>query len=266
MAKWLEDEVESYIGAIVAVFKALGKNVDVRKAFWASYPIRNYEGSQLEELVTKDTKKLEREIDDSLCKSNLWYIGVPRFRLIHRGIPHLRCEIDLYYAAGDTCDGRYAYWWFGRIMTKADAFDVPICLISPLLEALQKGDTDTKEAHIVERGDGYTLYDFRGREWKIPDAFLGFVMALKDKAEDFAGLLDPITCLWVDRLAEELSAPEIPELMRSDDYERIVTCLEEQMGYPKAKAEEATEYVIGKFSNESLETRIAEALKYLGTE
>ena len=99
MAEELEDEVETYIGAILAVFKALGKNVDVRKAFWANYPIHNYEGSQLEELVTKDTKKLEKEIDYSLCKSNLWYIGVPKFKLIRRGIPHLSCEIDLYYAA-----------------------------------------------------------------------------------------------------------------------------------------------------------------------
>lgn len=264
MAEWLDDEVETYVGAILDVFKALGKKVDVRKVFWANYPILSLERGQVEEMIKKDTKKLEKETDDSLCQSKLWYVGVPTFKLIRRGVPHLSCTIDLYYAACDTSNEDCPFCWFGKIMTKADAFDVPLCLISPLLDALQKGETESKEALIVERGSGYTIYDFMGREWKIPDAFLGFAWALVEKGKGFEGLLDPVTSSLVDRFAKELPSPETPKLITGDDYQSIVTCLKEQMGYPKAKAGEATEYVMGKFSNESLETKIAEALKYLG--
>jgi len=264
MAEWLNDEVETYVGAILAIFKVLGKKADVRKTFWANYLVHNLELSQLKEMATKDTKKLEKEIGDSLYQSNLWYIGVPKFKLIRRAIPYLSCEIDLYYVASDTSDAEFLYCWFGKIITKADAFDVPLCLVAPLVGALQKGDTETEEAHIVERGSGYSVYDFMGREWKLPDAFLGFVLALKDKEKGFEGLLDPISCSLLDKFAKELPSPETTKTITGDDCQNLITCLKEQMGYPKAKAEEAAKYVMDAVPNESLENKIKEALKYLG--
>lgn len=264
MAEWLNDEVETYIGAILAVFKALGRKVDVRKVSWANYPVLSLEGGQFEEIVKKDTKKLEKEIDDSLCQSKVWYVGVPTFKLIRRGVPHLNCAIDLYYAACDSSDEGCPFCWFGRIITKADSFDVPLCLVAPLVGALQKGDTETKEAHIVERGSGYSVYDFMGREWKLPDAFLGFVLALKDKEKGFEGLLDPISCSLLDKFAKELPSPETTKTITGDDCQNLITCLKEQMGYPKAKAEEAAKYVMDAVPNESLENKIKGALRYLG--
>jgi hypothetical protein len=260
MAEWLNHEVETYVGAIVAIFEVLGQKADPRKVFWANYPVLSLERNQLGEMVKKDTRKLEKELHDDLCQSRLWYVGVPRFKLVRRGVPHLSCEIDLYYVASDTTKGEYSACWFGKIMPKADAFDVPLCLVSPLLDVLQKGETETKEAHIVERGSGYAIYDFMGREWKIPDAFLGFMLALRDKGKDFEGLLDPVSCSLVDKFAKELPSTETPKLITDDDYQNIVTWLKEQMGYPKVKAEEAAKYVMDKVPNESLENKIKESL------
>lgn len=263
MAEWLDDEVETCVGAILAVFKALGKKVDVRKVFWANYPILSLERDRLEEMVKKDTKKLEKEFNVELYHSKLWYIGVPTFKLIRRGVPYLSCAIDLYYAACGTSDENCPFCWFGKTVTKADAFDVPLCLIRRLLDALQKSETESKEAPVIERGPGYSVYNFMGREWKIPDAFLGFLLALKDKGEDFQGILDPVSCLLIDKFAKELPTPEAPKPTVTDDYQDVVSCLKEQMGYPKTEAEKAAKHVIDKVPNESLENKIKQALKYL---
>jgi hypothetical protein len=208
--------------------------------------------------------RLEKEIKDDLCLSRLWYVGIPRLKLNRRSIPHLNCEIDLFYVACDVTNKKYNPCWFGRIIPKADSFDVPLYLISPIIDALKNNEAETEQVHIVERTSGYSVYEFMGREWKIPDAFLGFTWALAEKGKGFEGLFDPVSCALMDKFTKELPSPEPPKLTSGDDYQDIVTCLKEQMGYPKAKAEEATEYVMGKFSNESLETKIAEALKYLG--
>lgn len=256
-----EDNIETYVGAILAVFQALGKKVDLRKVFWANYPVLSLERDQLGALVRKDTRKLEKEFDDDLCQSKLWYVGVPGFRLVKRPIAHLTCEIDLYYVACDTTGGN-ASCWYGKIIAKADKFDVPLCLINPLIDALSRGQMETGDAHIVERTPGCSIYDFMGREWKIPDAFLGFVWAIRERGSGFEGLLDPLSCQLMGKFAKELPPPEVQKL-GDNDYQAIVTCLKEQMGYPKAKAEEAAKYVMEKAPNEPLESKIREALKFL---
>ncbi len=265
MADWTDiDEIETYEDAVQVVLQGINVRVDPRKVLWCNYPVLSLEHNELLDKVRKDTKKLEKEIGDDLCLSKLWYVGVPRFKLARRGIAHLSCEIDLYYAACDTSDEDCSFCWFGKVIPKADTFDIPLCLVSPIIDALQKGEAESKDAHIVERTSGYSVYEFMGREWKIPDAFLGFAWALAEKGRGFEGFLDPVSCALMGKFTKELPSPEIPKAITGDDYQNIVTCLKEQMGYPKAKAEEATEYVMGILSNESLETKIAEALKYLG--
>ena len=260
MAEWLDNEVETHVGAIVSLFQALGRKVDLRKVFWANYPVLSLERDQLEEMVRKDTKKLEKEIGCSLSPDQLWYVGVPRFRLIRRGIPHLSCEVSIYYVASDTD------WdcWYGKLIPKADKFDIPLALIAPLLETLSRDEVETNEAHILERSSGCTIYEYMGREWEVPNAFLGFAWALAEKGEGFEGLLDPLSRALMDKFTKEIPSPETPQLPTGDDYEAIVTCLKEQMGYPKAKAEEAAKYIVRTFSNESLENKIKYALNYLG--
>ncbi len=265
MAEWADvDSMENHEDAVQVILEGINMRIDPRKVLWCNYPALSLERDRLEEMVKKDTKKLEKEIGDGLCQSKLWYIGVPTFRLIRRGVPYLSCAIDLYYAACDTSDEDCSFCWFGKVIPKADAFDIPLCLVSPLIDALQEGEAETKDAHIMERAPGYAVFVFMGREWKVPDAFLGFAWALAEKGEGFEGLLDPLSCALMDKFTKEIPSPETRKSITGDDYHSIVTCLKEQMGYPKAKAEEATEYVMGIFSNESLETKIAEALKYLG--
>ncbi len=265
MAEWADTgDIETYEDAVQVVLEGINMRVDPRRVLWCNYPALSVEGNELLDKIKKDTKKLEKEITDDLCLSRLWYVGTPRFKLARRGIAHLSCEIDLYYVACDVTDDDCHWCWFGKVIPKADAFDIPLCLVSPLIDALQKGEAEVKDAHIVERAPGYAMYDFMGREWKIPDAFLGFVWALVEKGKGFEGLLDSVSCRLMDKFSKELPSPETPKLVSGDDYQALVTCLKENMGYPKAKAEEATAYVMGKFPDERLETKITEALKYLG--
>ena len=264
MAEWADvDGMESYEEAVQVVLEGINMRVDPRKVLWCNYPALSVERNELLDKVRKDTRKLEKEINDDLCLSKLWYVGVPRFKLVRRGIAHLSCEIDLHYVACDVTDDDCHWCWFGKIMPKADTFDIPLCLISPLISALKNSKAETEQAHVVERTSGYSVYEFMGREWKIPDAFLGFAWALAEKGKGFEGLLDPVSCALMDKFTKELPSPETPKLASGDDYQAIVTCLKEQMGYPKTKAEEAAKYVMEKTPNESLENKIKQALSHL---
>lgn len=260
MAECVEHIAESYEDATQVVLQGINMRVDPRKVLWCNYPVFFHGRDELEEKVMKDTRKLEKETGDNLRPDKLWYIGIPRFRLIRRGTPCLNCEVDLHYIAcdADNEDG----CWFGKIIPKADTFDVPLCLIAPLVEALTNNETEIKDVRVVERAPGYAIYEFADREWKVPDAFLGFLWALKEKGKGFEGLLDPTTCLLIERFAKELPSPERPRLMSGDDYQAVVAGLT-NLGYNKTESEKAARYVIEKAPNESLEGKIKEALKYL---
>ena len=139
MAEWADiDDIEGYEDAVQVVLEGISMRVDPRKVLWCNYPALSVERNELLDKLRKDSRKLEKEIDDDLCLSKLWYVGVPRFKLARRGIAHLSCEIDLYYAACDITDHDCHWCWFGKIMPKADAFDIPLCLISPIIDALKK--------------------------------------------------------------------------------------------------------------------------------
>ena len=264
MAEWVNaDFIETYQDAVQAVLKAINMRVDPRKVLWCNYPVLSLEHDELLDKVKKDTKKLEKEIGGDLYPSNIWYVGIPKFRLIRRGIAYLSCELDLYYVVCDIGHGDCPWCWCGKILPRVDTFDVPLCLVPPLIDALSKNEMEVEDAHIIERTPGCTVYEFMGREWKIPDAFLGFVWALKEKGKDLSGLLDPVSCSLITKFIKEPPSLELPKLAGGDDYQAITTCLKEQMGYPKAKAEEAAKYVMEKFLNESLESKLTHALNYL---
>lgn len=258
MPRWIDtDDIGSYEDAVQAVLQGIGMRVDPRKVLWCNYPIFCHEHDELMEKVKKDTKKLEKEIDDGLPLNKLWYIGIPRFMLIRRGVAHLTCEIDLYYAAHDTVSD-YPWCWYGKLIPKADKFDIPLCLINPLIDALSQGQMETNDAHIVERTPNYSIYDFMGREWKIPDAFLGFIWALKEKGKGFEGLLDPISCALMDKSTKELPSPEMP-VPATGSYEEVVSALK-NLGWNKEEAEKRAQYVLVTYPDISLEEKIKHAL------
>ncbi|MBN1368085.1 MAG: hypothetical protein JW967_09180 [Dehalococcoidales bacterium] len=268
MAEWAnEDEIYCYEDAVLVVLEFINMRVDPRKILWCNYPSLAWEDNLLLDKVRHDTKKLERELEDELELSRLWYVGIPQFKLIRRDIPYLNCNIDLHYAACDA-SGEFPLCWTGKIIPKADTFDIPLSLISPLISVLNKGNVEPKYAHVTERGNGYAIYEYMGREWKIPDAFLGFAWALKEKGKGFEGLLDPISCSLMNKFAKELPVPpsKQPQLPSGNggDYQTIVVGLE-QMGFIKAKAEEAANYVKEKIPKETLENKMKIALKYLGS-
>ena len=123
MAKWAEvDYAESYEDGVQTVLEGTSMRVDPRKVLWCNYPAANYDGNELEEKVRKDTKKLEKEIEDALVLSRLFYVGIPRIKLVRRGVSHLVCEVDLYYVACDTTGDCPVCWW-GSLVPKADNFD-----------------------------------------------------------------------------------------------------------------------------------------------
>ncbi len=261
MAELLDSKFHNFIQAVEAVNQALGTGLDPRKSWWCNYPVFWHGPDELGQLAEKDAANLKKETNGHLHRKGLVYVGVPRFKVIRRDIPYLECTIDLYYAAYGIGDNK-AQYWYGKLIAKADTFQIPLCLVSPLLDALQKGDTETKEAHIVERGGGYAVYDFMGREWRIPDAFLGFILALKESGKGFEGLLDPVSCVLVDKFAKELPSPETPKLTGSGDYQDVVGALR-GLGYPRDKSEEAAKYVMGKFPNEPVEDKVKQALNYV---
>jgi hypothetical protein len=182
--------------------------------------------------------------------------------LVRRGIAHLHCDVDLYYVARDDLQGSDAVW-FGKLVPKADVFDVPLCLLLVLADGVSANKLEVEGATIIERGHGFTIYDFKGREWKIPDAFLGFVWALKEKSMGFEGLLDVHSCELLEKFAKELPPADVPKLPGGDDHEAIVSGLK-NMGIPKTQAEEAARKAIEKVPGATLGERMTEALKYLG--
>jgi hypothetical protein len=258
MAQWADiDRIDTYEHAVQVVLEGIGMRVDPRKVLWCNYPCITLERDELEEKVRKDTKKLEREIENDLCQSRLWYVGVPRFKLVRRGIAHFACDIDLYYVACDTTSD-YVFTWYGKLIPKADRFECPLSLIEPLLNALEHNEIELDNAIIIERTPSYGIYAFLGREWKIPDAFLGFLWALKDKGRGFEGLLDPVSCSVMDKFAKELPCPETPKIANGS-YEEIVDALR-SLGWKKTDAEDRARQVLEKHPGVPLEEKIKYAL------
>jgi len=250
----LIDDVATQVGATCAILERVGKALDPRKIFWCNYPMLDLQRDELEEKVNKDTRKLEKILDEKLFPTKLWYIGVPKLKLIRRGISHLSCEIDLYYAASDN----HFWCWYGKLHPKADKFEIPPSLINPLLDGLNKGQAEIESVTIVERAPGYTVYEYLGRDWKIPDAFLGFVWALKDTGRGFEGLLDPISCALMDKFTNELPSLQTPKLVNGS-YEEIVDALR-SLGWNKTEAEEKARYLVEKYPGVPLEEKIKYAL------
>jgi hypothetical protein len=206
MAEWADTSVESYEEAVQVVLQALGTRIDPRKCLWCNYPVFFQEQQTLKEKRRKDVNKLveqvRREIDEYFEFSyRCWYVGVPRLKIIRRGLPHLAFEIDLYYVASNETD---AMW--GKLVPKADKFEVPVALLPGLVEALSKGELEPEGAEIVERAPAYTIYRVNGydKEWKVPDAFLGFLWALAEKGKGWEGLFDLWSCRVLERMPKAL--------------------------------------------------------------
>lgn len=248
MATRLNATIHNYPEAIAAVLGALGKNLNPRKCLWCNYPIFEQD-FELQQKAEKDYAKLEKKGGSELPPT-LWYVGIPKFKLTRRGIPSLHCSIDLYYAASGTPS------FFGKLIPQASSFEVPVSLILPLADALPRGQMEVPSATIVETAAGYVTYSYLGKEWRLPEAFLGFIWALRERNQDFQGLLDPVTNSLVERLLEELPEPVTPDVGK---YEDLVNALI-NLGFPKREAEETSRNTIQIYPNVTLEELIKYAL------
>lgn len=253
---------KDYPGAVRALLGSLGMAKDWRKCLWCNYPVLFQDREKLECKVRKETEQFIGSLGHDGVDNDYhwWYVGLPEFKVIRRTLPHLACQVDLYYVASHI--GGTASW--GKLIDKADSFEVPLVLLHGLPQALAGGKIEPEEVKAIQRQLGYTAYQVNGydKEWKVPDAFSGFIWALWEKGESFdKGLLDPWSCRLVERLSKEPLSPEVPKLSRGD-YEDILSALT-NLGTSKAKAKEAAEYVMDKYPDASLEDKIKHALNYL---
>lgn len=252
MSQWLDTAIHNYLEAVEAVLGVLGENLNPRKCLWCNYPLFDLDLAELEQKAKKDYSKLSKD----LSPENLWFIGVPTFRITRRDIPSLHCSITLYYV-GTAEDHSF----FARLIPQASSFDVPISVIMPLADALAQGRNETPNAKIVERAPGYTTYRYLGREWRLPDAWLGFTWALRERNQDYQGLLEPLACCLMDKALKEL-----PSLTRQTvtegKYEDLVGALI-NLGVTKSQAEEIARKTIEAYPEVTLEEKIKYALSLL---
>lgn len=248
--QWLDTVIHNYLEAVEAVLGALGKNFNARKCLWCNYPMLGGDVLELQQKAKKDYDKLEKGLSPTL----LCYVGIPQLKLTRREIPSLHCTIDLYYVG--TADDRS---FFGRLIPQASTFEMPISLIIPLADALSQGEMEPSDAPIVERTPGFNTYSYLGREWKLPDAFLGFLRAIKDKEAGFGGLLEPLTLDLLNRLLKEAPPQVTPEI-----YEDLVGALT-NLGFPKTEAQEVSRKTVEKHPNIPLEEAVKLALLAIQT-
>ncbi len=150
--------------AVHIVLEGLDHRIDPRKVLWASYPA-NQDRLALEEKAEKETDRLHKEwrgaVGDYDCQ---WFVGIPRFRVISKGVPCLSVDVDLYLVVSDGEDGEDSFW--EELTRKVDHFEFPLALLDSLPKALKKGELEVDGARVVERGEGETVYEFMGRDSK----------------------------------------------------------------------------------------------------
>ena len=265
MAEFVEYPVESYEDALTTVIRCIELRVDPRKLVWCDYAALDIDEEELQRKIEKSTSHLQKQADTELLMSDYWFVGVPRLKIVSRGVPYLACQIDLYYVACGSSDSDPKCCWYDKLVKKADTFDVPLCLI-PFLSSSggqKKGKVEASQVRVVERARGYSTLELVGREWKVPDAFVGFVRALREKRAGFEGLLDPESCRVMARLAKEKPSADAAKPPPGTDCQDVVSALE-GLGYPKATANDAAKYAMDKAPQGSTEAKVKEALRYMG--
>jgi len=232
-----------------------------------------YDDSELQALAAKFiSKELKKEFGDFSWQASWWYIPVPRVLYTKAGLPHLNIGIDVYVAASVKADC-WTDWWIHRnfpcaliskVRKEVAKFNAPLVL----LEALMEGKASQFE--IVQKERHWTTWEVNGFEARLPDSFVSFIRTLKGKslgkALETMGLIGKGVAPLIEQGLMSAPAKEVPPQLAmpsANDYETMVVCLKEQMGYPKTKAEEAAKYVMEKFASEKLEEKIKHALSYL---
>lgn len=139
-----------------------------------------------------------------------------------------------------------------------------------LLKTIAEGDNSQFET--VAKDHYWTTWEINGFEARLPDSFVLMIKEMKGKPLGIALEEEGLIGKGIAPLLEEglLVAPakEIPSQLPgsyANDYDSLVTCLKEQMGYPLVQAEEAAKYVTEKYASEILENKIKYALSYLGS-
>lgn len=259
--QWYDAPALSHEDAVHIVLEGLDHRIDPRKCLWASYPA-NQDRLDLEERAEKEIEKLlkerKREAEEiaeeaTVYASNHWFVGAPHFRVVKRGIPHLSVAVDLYLVV-TLCssfpeeDPGYVSEW-GRVAPKAEHFEFPLALLDSLPQALAKGELEADGAVVLEKGEGETVYVFGGTEWRVPDAFLGFLWALAEKNMGLEGLVDSATFQVLQKARKALpqaAALGLPASAQNSpgegedvrDVQTVVSALT-SLGIPKKQAEQA---------------------------
>ncbi len=239
--QWYPDApAQSHEDAVHIVLEGLDHRIDPRKVLWVSYPA-NQDRLALEEKAEKEIDRFHKEWRGAAGDyDRQWFVGIPRFRVISKGVPCLSVDIDLYQVVSDDEE---SFW--GKLAHKADHFEFPLALLDSLPQALMKGELEAGGAHVVETGEGEKVYEFMGREWRVPDAFLGFLWALAEKKMGLDGLLDPPTLQVLEKAKAppQAAVPGLPPPAQAGggeggDVQDVLAALT-HLGIPKKQAEQA---------------------------
>ena len=271
---------EEAVGAVLEEANAPPIPLKVINCF--TFLQKSYDDSELQSKAQDFIIKiLEKEFGENSKHSEYswWYVPVPTAKYIRGSLPQLRFSIAIYIAApagihylamDGYSQGDYSKVYpctvIGKFIKEATEFAAPLTL----LKALAEGDNIKYE--VAGKELYWTSWDVCGFEARIPDTFASMIKGLNSKSiaksiEDLKIVGSGISQLLDKGLLATPSAifnPSSLSVSSTGNYQEVVTCLKEQMGYPEDKAEKAAKYVMDKFPQAGLEEKIKKALIYLG--
>jgi hypothetical protein len=222
-------------------------------------------------------KELKRRLRLLNWEASHWCVAVPRIRFAKVGLPRLEFLVDLYVAASAHADfwsqitlGYCQCVVVGRLRKEVAGFNAPLVL----LKAIAEGNEGQFE--IVAKEHHWTTWEVHGVEARLPDSLVTMVRGLKGKplgnALEKTGLIAKGAGSLIEAglvaplpMTAPAGSPEV-STVATGDYDNLVAFLNEKMGYPKDEAEQAAKYVMEKFSSDSLENKIKQAVTYLSSQ
>lgn len=148
LAEWTAP-TGSYTEAIGTVLAGLAKDVNPRMCTWCAYPAL-LQKLALRQRTSKSIDRLVAEERLLTHPSRHWVLGVPRFRVALKTVPHLSVDIEIYVVA--SWQEGVGCWW--SLAENADYFDFPLALLDSLPKALKNGELEAGGPIWWRRGRG----------------------------------------------------------------------------------------------------------------
>lgn len=246
-----------------------------------NFLINNYDNSDLrDKAMAFIEKRLKQQLGDKSERAEYkwYYVPLPRAKYIKQFQPHLNFSVDLYIAASagihymnpdgslsGLYENKYPCIVVGKFVKEIAQFNAPLAL----LRAISQGNENQYE--IVEKDRYWTTWDVNGFEARLPDSFSLLIKGFNNKqlgksleavkliGEDVGPLITKQSATPTTTFVNPVTLPAVTD----GEYDKMVTCLVDNMGYPKTKAEKVAKQVIKKIPEDSLENKITLALSYL---